>query len=118
MAVAWESTGEVGGNTAKPEAMWKSGLKVVTMQFLEKAMARANVQDLTALGRLISQNEEREIQRGRLKLANERFQFNAAREVLKHLPMADKIKREEQAREESRIMEMQEAIFGDEMTPE
>jgi hypothetical protein len=112
MAEALETSDEVNVSEAKAEGMSKAGMKVLAMMFLEKAMARGDVRDLVALGRLISQNEEREIQRGRLELARERFQFNAAREAMKHLPLANKFKQEEHAREEARVKLMTEAIFG------
>jgi len=114
MEVALETSAEVQGNKAKTEEMWKSGMKVVAMQFLETAMARGDVKVLEALGRLILKSEEREIQKGRLELAQERFKFNAAKAALKQLPLATEMRRQEYELEERKVVAMQEAMFGDE----
>jgi len=118
MAQALETAQEVSQTEAKTQGMYQSGLKVVAMQFLEKAMSRGDVKELSALGRLVSDHEEREIRRGRLALARERFEFRAAKAALEQLPLANEMRAEEDAREDARILAIKQAIFGDEMLEE
>jgi hypothetical protein len=118
MAQAWENSKEVDETRARVDGLWQRGLKVVVMQFFEKAMARGDAKDLAALGRLVSQNHEREIQRGRLALARQRFEYRAAKAALEQMPLANEMRRQEDEREEARILAVKEAIFRDEMLKE
>ena len=118
MDQALESSAEVAQNPAKVEGLWRSGLKVVAMQFFEKAMSRGDVKELTALGRLVSENEQREIQKGRLALARERFEFRAAKAALAQMPLMNRMRAEEDAREDARILAVKRGIYGEEMLKE
>ena len=60
----------------------------------------------------------RAIQRGRLALPRERFEFRAAKAALEQLPLANEMRADEDAREEARILAIKKAIFGDEMLKE
>jgi hypothetical protein len=50
-------------------------LKVIGQRLLEKAMGGGDMKELVALGRLMTDGERREIQRERLALAREKFEF-------------------------------------------
>jgi hypothetical protein len=69
------------------------------------------VKELATLGRVLTQSEEREIQRGRLALAREKFEFKAAKAALKQLPLLDQMTQEDQEREDARMDAIRLAIF-------
>jgi hypothetical protein len=103
----------VNAAEGKLESLRSSAMKVIGMQLLDKAMERGDVKDLATLGRVLTQSEEREIQRGRLALARERFQFKATKAALKLMPLLNQMKQEDQEREDTRMDEICLAIFGD-----
>ena len=57
-------------------------LKVMSRRLFEPAIEANDLKELATLGRLMNQYEEREIQRGRLALARERWEFKASRRRL------------------------------------
>ncbi|HZQ45395.1 MAG TPA: hypothetical protein VFC07_00165 [Verrucomicrobiae bacterium] len=118
LAQCLEGSGGLGGTDAEMEGLWKSGLKVVVLQFYQKAMARGDTKDLATLGRLVSQNHLRETQRKQLELAREKFEFRAAKAALEQMALADEMRREEDEREEKRILAVKKGIFGKEMLKE
>jgi Arc/MetJ family transcription regulator len=109
---AAETAVELNAAEGKVESMRSSAMKVVGMRLLENAMVRGDVKELATLGRVLTQSEEREIQRGRLALAREKFEFKAAKAALKQLPSLDQMKQEDEAREDARIDAIRLAIFG------
>ncbi len=107
-----ETAAEVDGADGKLEGLRASAMKVLSMQLLERAVERGEVKDLALLGRVLTQSEEREIQRGRLALAREKFEFKAAKAALTQLSLLDQIKQEDEAREEARVEAIKLSIFG------
>ena len=85
-----ESADCVNATDLKPGSLKKSAMKVVGMHLLERAIDRGDVRELAALSRVLTQDEDREIQRGRLALAQKKFEFQAAKEVVKQAPLPDK----------------------------
>jgi hypothetical protein len=96
----------------KVESLKSSAMKVVGMRLLENVVARGDVKELATLGRVLSQSEEKEIQRGRLALAREKFEFNSAKAVLKQMQLLEKMAQEDQEREDAKIDAIRLAIFG------
>ncbi len=109
---AAETAMGVNAAEGKVENLKSSAMKVVGMRLLENVMARGDVKELATLGRVLTQNEEKEIQRGRLALAREKFEFNSAKEVLKKMPLLEKMTQEDQEREDARMDAVRLAIFG------
>jgi hypothetical protein len=107
-----DAAAELNGTETRLESLRTSAWKMIGKQFLEKAIAGAEVKELAALGRLMAESEEREIRRSRVALAREKFQFRAAKAVWKHLPLMEKLTREDQEREDARIDEIRLEIFG------
>jgi len=79
---------------------------------LEKAMAGGDVKELAALGKLLTDGERREIQRERLALARERFEFSAAEAALAELPYAEQMTEEEVKAEDARLLVIKHRLFG------
>jgi hypothetical protein len=102
----------VGG---KLEDLRHSSMKLIVTRLLEKAVAKADVKEVAALGRLMLQGEEREIQRDRANLAREKFQFKAAKAALLALPMLDEMSQEDEERELARVEMIKKKIFGKEL---
>jgi hypothetical protein len=100
---------------ANEEKMRSSSMKLVVARFLEQAAQKADSRDIYALGRLVLQSQERQIQLQRVSLARERFQFKASEAALKILPHLDEMTREEEAHELARIEEIKRKLFGKEM---
>jgi hypothetical protein len=90
-------------------------LKLILTRFQEKVVEEAEVKEVAAFGRLMLQSEEREIQRERVALARERFEFKAAQAALKALPLADEMKAEDEERELERIELIKQRLFGSEL---
>jgi len=107
-----ETAVEVNAAEGKLESLKSSTMKVVGMRMLQNVVARGDVKELALLGRVMTQSEEKEIQRGRLKLAREKFEFNAAKAVLKQLPLLEKMTQEDQEREDAKIDAIRLEIFG------
>jgi len=112
MIEAEKSADEVTATTANLEKLRSSGWKVVGKQFLEKAMEGCDIKELKALGHLMAESEEREIRHARLLLAREKFEYRAAKAVLKHLPKLEQMRLEDEEREDARIDAIRLAIFG------
>jgi len=107
-----ESADEVNGTKASLENLRTSAWKVVGKQFLEKAMEGCDIKELKALGRLMAESEEREIRRSRMALAREKFEFKAAKAVWKHVPLMERLTKEDQEREDAKIDAIRLEIFG------
>lgn len=103
---------EMNGMEARLAQLRASAWKMVGKQFLQIALAGGEVKDLAALGRLMAESEEREIQRGRVALAREKFEFNATKMVLKNRKLLEKISEAEQKLEDDLLDEAKLAIFG------
>jgi hypothetical protein len=81
------------------------------------AMEGAKIADLTALARLLLEAERREIQRGRLDLARERFHVDAAEAVLAEIPRVSQMTAEELQREKARVDGIIARLFGKVLPP-
>jgi hypothetical protein len=92
-----------------------SSMKLIATRLLEKAARDADTNDIYALGRLILQSQEREIQNRRVSLARDRFEFKASEAALKILPHLEEMNREDEARELARIEDIKRKLFGKEI---
>ena len=115
LADAQDFAEELAGSGASVADLRQSNLKLLLARLQEKILEGADVKEVAALGRLMLQSEEREIQRERALLARQRFEFKAAQAALKALPLADELKAEDEERELERIELIQRRIFGDEL---
>jgi hypothetical protein len=106
------ATTEVDGAEGKLEGLKASAMKLLGMQLLEKAIMRDDVREIAVIGRVLTQTEDREIQRDRLVLAREKFEYKATKAALKTAPLLNKIARNKQAREDAEVDEARLAIFG------
>ncbi len=95
---------KLAGTEGKLESLKASTMKVIGMQLLKKAVERDDVAELAAVGRVLTQTEDREIQRERLALAREKFEFQ---EAIKQAPLLDRMSREDARADEIRL-----TIFG------
>lgn len=109
---AAESATRVNASSGKLENLRASAMKMIGKHLMEKSADCGDVKGLATLGRVLTQNEDREIQRGRLALARERFQFNAAKAALAQLALLDQLSKEDEAREDARMEAIKLGIFG------
>ena len=109
---AVETATEVEAAPGKVQALKSSAMKVVGMRLLQNVMAKGDVKELAVLNRVLMQSEEKEIQRGRLALAQKKFEFKAAREVWKQARLMEKLTQEDQEREDAKLDAIRLAIFG------
>ncbi len=112
MAEVEETAEEMDGTAAKVDKLRTSAWKVIGARLLDKALRRGETEELAALGRLMSMSEEREIQRGRLELARERFEFRAAKAALEQMRKLEEMNLEDLEREEARVHEIKVRLFG------
>jgi hypothetical protein len=104
-----DELGAVGG---KLENLRSSAMKLIVVRLLGKAMDRGDVREVAALGQLMLQSEEREIQRERVTLARDRFEFKAAKAALKAAPLLEKLEQSDEAQELARVEAVRQALFG------
>ncbi len=109
---AEESAEEVKQTRANLANLRSSGWLLVGKQFLEKAIEGCDIKELRLLGRLMAESEEREIRRARVGLAREKFEFNAVKEVLKKAALFERMKKEDQEREDAKMDAIRLEIFG------
>ena len=107
-----ESAAEVSAAGGQVESLRSSSFKLIGKRLLETTLAKGSVNELAALGRLLLEQEEREIERGRLELAREKFQFKAAEAALAQLPKLNELSREDDERAEARLAEIKDTLFG------
>ena len=114
MAITDEVLNELLKDYQKPEdLLGKDGLfKQLQKRLLEKAMEGGDLKELVALGRLMTDGERREIQRERLALARERFEFSAAEAALAELPHVEEMTEEEVRAEDARLLAIKHRLFG------
>jgi hypothetical protein len=105
----------LAGAGAKLDDLRSSSMKMIVARLLEKAMERGDLREISALGRLMLLGEEREIQRDRVNLSRERFQFKMSKAALEALPLLDEMSREDEERELGRIEAIKQKIFGKEL---
>jgi hypothetical protein len=106
---------ELVGAGTNLEALRESSMKLLVVRLLNKALAGAEVKEVSALGRLMLMDEEREIRRDRVNLAREKFQFKAAKAALTALPLLDEMAEADEERELARIEAIKQKIFGKEL---
>ena len=118
---AVETATEVDATPGKVAILKSSAIKMAGMRLQQNVMAKGDVKELAVLNRVLTQSEDKEIQRGRLALAQKKFEFKAAREVWKQARLMEKLTKEDQEREDAEIDEIRLAIFGkdpvDELDP-
>ena len=117
-----ETAVEVSAAEGKLDSLRTSAMKLMGMRVLENVMARGDVKELAVLGRVLTQTEEREIQRSRLALAREKFEFKASKAALKQFRLLNQMTQEDEAREDAKIDTIRLEIFGkdpvDEVEPQ
>jgi hypothetical protein len=99
----------VGGRL---ENLRSSGMKLIVVRLLGKAMDRGDVREVAALGQLMIRDEEREIQRDRVTLARDRFEFKAVKAALKAVPLLGQINQTGDEEEAVRAEAVRRALFG------
>ena len=99
----------VGGRL---ENLRSSAMKLIVVRLLGKAMDRGDVREVAALGQLMIRDEEREIQRERVTLARDRFEFKAVKAALKAVPLLDQINQTCEEEEVARAQAVRLALFG------
>jgi hypothetical protein len=107
-----ETADAVDGAPAKLDKLRSSAWKMIGVRLLERTLRRGNVKELAMLGRLMSESEWREIQRGRLDLAREKFEFNATKAALDQTEKVEDTDRDEQEREELKAGKISRNLFG------
>ena len=100
---------------ADVETLRSSNMKLILTRLQEKALERADVREVAALGRVMLHGEECEIQRERVALARERFRFRASQAALKALPLMDEMKAQDEEREMERVEAIKIRLFGREL---
>jgi len=103
---------EAMGSEAKLADLRGAALKMVGKKLIDCALQRGVAKELPSLTHLLLLSEQQELQREWLALARERFQFKAAKAVLKVLPLQDELAAEEEAREIERVEKIKRQIFG------
>jgi len=120
---------ELSASAGQMDSLRTSAMQVMRTRVLENVMARGDLKELAVVGRVLAQTEDRETRRGRLELAREiqrgclalarkKFEFKAAKEAMKQLPKLNKMRREDEAREDERIDSFRLAIFGEDPVDE
>jgi len=112
MAETQATAKALNGTGLNMKTLRSSALKVIGKRLFEKAMDGCDVKELAALGRLVSEGEKREIQRARLALERERFEFSAAEAALAELPHVEEMTEEEVKLENARIEAIKRRLFG------
>ena len=112
LEAAAESALAVDEADGQAEKMRASAMKVLAMRLLEKVISCGDVKELAAVGRVLLGIEEREIQRSRVELAREKFEFRASKAALEQLPHVNKMQVEEEDREKARMKGIGLSIFG------
>lgn len=107
-----EAAVEMSASDGSMDNVRTSAIKVMGRRVLENVMARGDLKELAVVGRVLTQTEERETQRGRLALARQKFEFKASKEAFKQLKLLDQIKKEDEAREDAAIDTIRLSIFG------
>jgi hypothetical protein len=102
----------LGKSEARLESLRGASLLLIGKRLLDNAMSDGEVKELTALGRLMSDSEQREIQRERLALEREKFEFNAAAAALAELPHVHSETAKDIEREKARIQAIKVRLFG------
>jgi len=112
MAETQQAAKALNGTGLNMKTLRSSALKVIGKRLFEKAIDGCDVKALAVLGRLMSEGEKREIQRARLALARERFEFSAAEAALAELPHVEEMTEEEVRLENARIEAIKRRLFG------
>jgi hypothetical protein len=107
-----EAAEAVNGSKADVAKIRDAALKVIAKRLLNLAMDNGDPKELTALGKLLADAEKRDLQRQRLKLAREKYEFNAARAALKQLPLMNELKEDELDRQDDRMQAMRMRLCG------
>ncbi len=107
---AAEKVNELGGQM---DELRRASLKLIGIRFLAETMQGGDAKELAALGKLLLESQEREIQQGRLDLARERFKFRATQAAVKVAPMLDEMSRQDAEREQQRIYAAMKRLFGE-----
>ena len=93
----------------------KTSLQLIGVRLPQKAMEHHDVKELCAMGKLLLQSQERDIQQQRATLAREKYEFKAAKAAIKAAPQLASYDREEEERELARIEKIKRFLFGREV---
>ncbi|MDB6023050.1 MAG: hypothetical protein JWQ04_2907 [Pedosphaera sp.] len=110
-----EAVRRINETGASLDELRNSTLKIMSKRFFEQALEAKDLKQLTALGRLMNESEEREIRRQRVALARDRWEFDAAKAALKALPQLNDFSQEEEQRDLARIEALKRTLFGKEV---
>ena len=102
----------IDDTSARTDRLRGAAMKIIGKRLLEEAMEGGEAKELARLGRIMLASQEREIQNGRLALARERFEFNAAKAALAELPNLKQMNQEDAAREKERVQAIRRWLFG------
>jgi hypothetical protein len=93
----------------------KTSLQLIGVRLLQKAMEHHDVKELCAMGKLLLQSQERDIQQERATLAREKYEFKAAKAAIKAAPQLASYDQEEERRDLARIEVIKRVLFGREV---
>ena len=115
MATAMETAQQINNTAISMDELRVATLKVMRRRLFEQSIEANDPKELSTLGRLMNQYEEREIQRGRLALARERWEFKASQAAIKAMPNLNEFAQEEEQRDLARVEAIKRALFGREV---
>jgi hypothetical protein len=110
--------------TAKGAKLDLSELREGVLTMMSKKVVDAALEagddskDLARLTGLLLEHGQQQIQLNWFNLAREKFKFKAAEEVLKVLPMAEEIKKEDMEREKARLEAIMVKLYGKDLLDE
>jgi hypothetical protein len=96
----------------------KGVLTIMSKKVVDAALEAGDSKDLARLAGLLLEHGQQQIQGNWFKLASKKFQFKAAEEVLKVLPMAQEFNKEEAEREKARLEAIMLKLFGKDLLDE
>jgi hypothetical protein len=112
LAGADRTTKTVNGMPVKVANLRESSMKLIGRRLQLGAIQGAEVRDVASLAKVLLESERWEIQRERLALARERFQFDAAEAALAEIPRVSEMTEEEVKKEKARVQGIIRSIFG------
>jgi hypothetical protein len=102
----------VNGMKVNLASLRESSLKLLAHRLQTGAMEGAEIADLTAMAKVLLEAEWRTIQKDRLELAREKFQFDAAEAALAEIPYVGEMTAEELQQEKKRVDGIISRLFG------
>ena len=97
-------------------AVRTASFKLIGKRLLDSALHDSvENKELSSLASILLLHEQQEIQRGWLRLAQEKYQYRAAEAALKAAPTVTELDKENEERELARIDHVKRALFGKEL---